>query len=328
MGNLIDRFVASSLALGFALSLVSGQSWAAPRIRDLGTLGGNTAFARDINEAGQIVGDSAVRSGATHAFLFTPWVGRMVDLGTLGGSTSIARAISDRGLITGSSSIAGDSGTAAFIWEMGRMRSLPSLPGEPISEGVDVNDSGVVVGQSGGVAVAWRNGTVQRLGTLGGGSSFASGINSSGVIIGNAPTPDGQFHGWVFKNGVMTDLGTFGGVSSSADGINSSGDIVGRYQPGIGQGPHAYVLRQGVFKDLGVLDSFSGANAVSNSGLIVGEGGGDSFLHAVLWDNSGRLSDLGTLPGSTFSSASSVNSGGTIVGVSLKDAGFRAVVWQ
>jgi hypothetical protein len=88
------------------------------------------------------------------------------------------------------------------------------------------------------------------------------------------------------------------------------------------------VLRNGVFHDLGVLDSFSGASAISNSGLIVGEGGGEAFLHAVLWDYNGALVDLGALPGSTFSSASSVNSGGTIVGVSIAGGAFRAVVWQ
>jgi uncharacterized membrane protein len=76
-----------------------------------------------------------------------------------------------------------------------------------------------------------------------------------------------------------------------------------------------------------VLGAFSGANAISNSGLIAGEGGAD-FVHAVLWDYNGALVDLGTLRGSTFSSASAVNSAGTVVGTSALDSGFRAVFWQ
>ena len=317
-----------SVVCGLVALAGAGRAEAQSRvIRDLGTLGGTSAFARDINESGQIVGDSSTANGETHAFIFTPWVGRMVDLGTLGGNFSQARGIADRGLVTGTSSLASGQ-TRAFLWEQGRMTALPPLNGAPFSEGIDVNDSGVVVGQSGGIATRWQNGRVESLGSLGGGSSFANGINSSGVIVGNSSTPSGEFHGFVFRNGVMIDLGTFGGVSSTADGINSSGDIVGSFQPSVESGPRAFVIRGGVFTDLGVLNQSARANAISNSGLIVGEGGGPTFSHAILWDYNRNLIDLGALPGSDFSSASSVNSGGTVVGVSTANDAIRAVVWQ
>ena len=311
-----------------SLALVVSTADAAPQIHDLGTLGGPTAFARDINEPGQIVGESTKANGDTHAFLFTPWVGGLRDLGTLGGTFSQARAISNRGQVVGSSSLAGENETRAFLWDQGKMTALPPFQGAQFSEGIDVNDAGVVVGQSGGVAVRWHDGRVSALGDLGGGSGFATGINPSGVIIGTGSLASGEFHGWVFRNGRMTDLGAFGGVNSSADGINSSGDIVGRYEPSAGAAPHGYVLKNGVFKDLGVVGSFSGANAISNSGLIAGEGGFD-VLHAILWDYSGTPIDLGTLPGSTLGSASAVNSAGTVVGTSeLDTGGFRAVFWR
>jgi probable HAF family extracellular repeat protein len=313
-------------ALGLALLPVPALA-AGRQISDLGTLGGSTAFARDVNEPGQIVGESTTARGQTHAFLLTPWVGKMVDLGTLGGTFSQAMAVSNRGQVAGTSTLTGDAQTRAFVWDQGKMTALPPLDGAMFSEGLDVNDSGVVVGQSAGAAVRWQNGHVQSLGTLGGDSSFATGINASGVIIGNGSTAAGDFHGWVFKNGVMTDLGGFGGANSSADGINSAGDIVGHFEVSAGT-PHGYLLSNGVFRDLGVLDLSSNANAISNSGLIVGEGSGPATVHALLWDYNRAIIDLGVLPGSNFSSASSVNSAGTIVGVSALDTGFRAVVWR
>jgi len=222
-----------ALAVAISLIIPASQVQAAGRqITDLGTLGGATAFARDINEPGQIVGESATAGGQTHAFLITPWVGRMVDLGTLGGTFSQALAISNRGQVVGTSTLSGDDRTRAFLYDQGKMTALPPLNGAMFSEARDVNDAGTVVGQSNGVAVLWQNGRVRSLGMLGGGSSFATGINPSGVIVGTGSIPSGDFHGWVFKNGVMTDLGGFGGANSSAEGINSAGDkTAGKISP-------------------------------------------------------------------------------------------------
>jgi len=58
-------------------------------IIDLGTLGGNSSSATDVNARGQVVGLSETESGERHAFLWTTDDG-MIDLGTLGGSSSTA----------------------------------------------------------------------------------------------------------------------------------------------------------------------------------------------------------------------------------------------
>src|SRR5207247_84934 len=67
---------------------------------DLGTLGGRTSCANDVNDHGYIVGASQTGETdhrglpLTHAFLRTP-DGRILDLGTLGGEHSSAAAVSD-----------------------------------------------------------------------------------------------------------------------------------------------------------------------------------------------------------------------------------------
>lgn len=74
-------------------------------MQDLGTLGGEPSQGWGINDAGQVVGDSAMSSGATHAFLYTN--GSMQDLNSLlanpNGSWVLesATAINDFGQITG-----------------------------------------------------------------------------------------------------------------------------------------------------------------------------------------------------------------------------------
>jgi|GEM_PF-2850585 len=70
---------------------------------DLGTLGGETSCALDINELGQIVGYSALYSGVVHA---CAWQGidSLCDLGTLGGTgESRACGINENGWIIGTS---------------------------------------------------------------------------------------------------------------------------------------------------------------------------------------------------------------------------------
>lgn len=66
---------------------------------DLGTLGGNNSWARDVNNRGQIVGESSTTDRNTRAFLWE--AGQMVDLGTLGGANSSAAAVNENGVVAG-----------------------------------------------------------------------------------------------------------------------------------------------------------------------------------------------------------------------------------
>jgi probable HAF family extracellular repeat protein len=73
--------------------------------------------------------------------------------------------------------------------------------------------------------------TLTDLGTLGGASSYAYGLNNAGQVVGVAQLANLQQHAFVWDNGVMTDLDpndfTFGGPASTANAINDAGQIVG-----------------------------------------------------------------------------------------------------
>jgi probable HAF family extracellular repeat protein len=73
-----------------------------------------TSSAVAINNQGEVAGDVATASGATHAFFWTLAKG-MVDLGTLGGKESAAVAINDRGQIAGTSDTVSGA-HHAFLW--------------------------------------------------------------------------------------------------------------------------------------------------------------------------------------------------------------------
>ena len=60
---------------------------------------GTNSWARDINDAGLIVGEADTGDYVTHAFLYAN--GAMLDLGTLGGAASSACAINENGQIVG-----------------------------------------------------------------------------------------------------------------------------------------------------------------------------------------------------------------------------------
>src|SRR5215813_10448353 len=68
-----------------------------------------------------------------------------------------------------------------------------------------------------------------NLGTFGGSTSFARGINDAGQVVGfsekTGNTPTHAFL-WTASAG-MVDLGTLGGSDSQAQAINNAGQVVG-----------------------------------------------------------------------------------------------------
>ena len=280
------------------------------QIVDLGVISGATnsqGFA--INAAGEVTGFLHYPGLAgpyyTHAFLWRD--GRMTDLGALPGlPRSSGVALNAQGTVVGGAmgtsrkrllkgSHASRTPGSGFVYEGGRMKALPALPGNPISGASAINDRGQVVG---------------------------SGYSVSG----------GGTRAFLFQRGAVRDLGTLGPldgltdqVGSYANGINGSGQIVGTSEASGGEKnvKHAFLYSQGTMTDLGTLSGYqsSGGVAINDQGQVAGSSsktdGDDSDLirrQAFLWQR-GTMRSLGTLPGYQDSYATGLNSRGQVVGM-------------
>ena len=99
----------------FASGAFRGMVWSPDgSVILLGTLGGNSSQATDIDNSGEVVGFASVSSGYQHAFSMLD--GMMIDLGTLGGGSSYAYGINDSGEIVGYSYLA-NGGQSAFLYD-------------------------------------------------------------------------------------------------------------------------------------------------------------------------------------------------------------------
>jgi len=129
--------------------------WENGKAIDLGNLGGKTGqaggnIAYDINNQGQVVGNSDLPGDTTfHAFLWTKGTG-MQDLGTLSGDVaSVSISINDAGSAVGAS-LDAKFNPRAFLWEKGVMTDLNTrIAGHSplyLMTGCSINSRGEITG--------------------------------------------------------------------------------------------------------------------------------------------------------------------------------------
>ena len=189
--------------------------WEDGRMHDLGTLGGTSAGVSDLNDRGQVVGQSNLNGdSAFHPFL---WTGRSLsDLGTLGGDLGGANWINVRGQVVGWADTPvhltpplgepGDQLYQAFLWDNGTMTNLGTAPGDKCSVANSINNRGQVVGNAGkchGAIDAFlsENGKTVNLNSLIAPSPLhlkeALSIDDRGEIMGIGVLPNGNRHQYV-----------------------------------------------------------------------------------------------------------------------------------
>ena len=213
--------------------------WIGRRGFEIGTLCGRYGVARDINDAGLIVGVGTTADSASRGMSWFPGARR--NLGTLGGAAtgSDAFAVNKFGKIVGSGILPDGSASRAVVWQGGAPRALATLGGS-ISTAYDVNDFGYSVGSSWTAAPAgeehaalWRpDGSVQDLGTLGGRLGIALGINNKGNNKGKAVgyayrLGETRLTAELWELGVASKLPGLGGRTSLANDINNRDQAVG-----------------------------------------------------------------------------------------------------
>ncbi|HEV7389620.1 MAG TPA: hypothetical protein VGN73_13495 [Gemmatimonadaceae bacterium] len=324
---------------------------------DLGTLGGSSSYAADINGNEIVVGWSETSSGATHAFRWSA-NGGMVDLGTLpGDSESRAVAIID-GATTSGGQILGVSGSGAqwtpVTWSAsGSISRLPIglIPSFTFGLPVGFNSAGDVVGWDGGLGLqhGWKwsadAGKYDLSANVEGGSNegSAGGVTASGLVVLTTraftchQNPQcWRTYLWSKTQGYAA-VGTPGSdpeASVTGLGISEQGTVVGWATINEKNAfPYRWTVSTG-FTPLSqysnASNSYGYATAVNSAGTVVGaafEPTSGSIV-ATTWPATGGIVRL-SADDPNPSVAVAINSAGTIAGwASVSDHVNHAVVWS
>jgi probable HAF family extracellular repeat protein len=319
-------------------------------LTDLGTLGGSTSIARDINDSGHVTGQSQTASGQNLGFLWQDDGKGMKPIHTLGGSTittSPARGINKHGQVVGFSRIPDEPNqprnrVRAYLAQDGRTTPLGTLTEEVYdsatnttttttfsnSEAWSINDDGVAVGRSfnsgsQGRAVLWRDGQTSNPEDLSGALkarfsetaySEAWSINDDRQVVGEVGKVDQQAKAFLYEKG-----------TDGADDKVTDIDAAGRQDPDHPVFPYPY----------------SEAQAINDHGQVVGwyyrtttpSPEGQAFLYEKGANGTETVAPLNPLDGDLYSRARDINATGRAVGWSRGTVGnerlqFSAVLWQ
>lgn len=291
---------------------------------DLGAFSAaGTSAATDLNDAGQIVGNSMQRP-----FLWEN--GTMTELPGLDefASASSVAGINNLGEAAGRST--DFFGTEkAVLWKNDTVTDLGDFAGF-ISQGLSaraINDSTRIIGDAtvngGGRLFSWSAGTMNEVTA----DAVGAAINNQNQIVGwDSNTSRAML---IDPGSGQVDLGTLpGDTFSLASDINENGQIVG-WSSGSSL-RHPTLFTPNTSMDLGDLpggnDSWGFASGINDAGVIVGTSDVANGNHAFIWDDVVGMRDLNNLVdasglGWTLTSARSINASGQIVGTGINPSG-------
>ena len=250
----------------------------------------------------------------------------ITDLGVpTGGTYSSGYTINNLTQIAGMSSDPAGA-LAPLLWTGGSAVPISNFDPAGLLIPVRINDAGHMILQEniGGTSIGyaiWRepNGTQHRLPSHPGGDPlrvYGRGIDATGLIVGMTREPSLAIttHGVTWQNGAFVqDIGAMAGFqSTNPQDINDAGQIVGTSTNTVNFNSTAFRWQSGAFTNLGALSvgAASGANALNNTGTIVGTSNGG---FPVRWVN-GAIQSLAVPAGVIQPTPVDVNDSGDIVG--------------
>ena len=233
---------------------------------DLGTLGGNESAAADINETGQVVGQSTNSIGERQPFLWSKKTG-ITNL-PCPSSECVAVDINNVGQVLISSQDAAGA-EQAYLWsETSGLISVGTLGGAS-TKAVALNDLGQVVGSSKTSfdtenAFFWS----AEAGIVNLGGMTAIGLNERGQVLGWAASYSFL---WDSVDGSFSRVGPSGLTATPLD-INNAGEVVGYASFEKGAKPKAFVwTREKGITQLALSDDTDGSCAfrVNDAGEVL-----------------------------------------------------------